>query len=159
MTTQTDFTPEEWKQLIYAPLIAGSLIIGSDISVTGFVKEAKAMKEATLNYEAADQSLVADLVADFVKRMEAKEKFEAPKFSNEEEISAALKQISDAAATLEAKATPEDAKSFSQWVMNVAQATAEAAKEGGMFSKKVLVSDKEKAMLERIQQALGQDNA
>jgi hypothetical protein len=159
MTTQTDFTPEEWKQLIYAPLIAGSLIIGSDISVTGFVKEAKAMKEATLNYEAADQSLVADLVADFVKRMEAKEKFEAPKFSNEEEISAALKQISDAAATLEAKATPEDAKSFGQWVMNVAQATAEAAKEGGMFSKKVLVSDKEKAMLERIQQALGQNNA
>jgi hypothetical protein len=39
-------------------------------------------------------------------------------------------------------------------LMSVAQATAEAAKEGRMFHKKVLVSDKEKAMLERIQQAL-----
>jgi hypothetical protein len=154
MTIQTDFTPEEWKQLIYTPFVAGSLVIGSDISVTGFVKEAKAMKESMMNYAAADQGLVADLIADFAKRMEAKEKFEAPKFSNEDEISAALKQISDAAAILEAKAAPEEADSFQQWVMSVAQATAEAAKEGRMFHKKVLVSDKEKAMLERIQQAL-----
>ena len=154
MTTQTDFTPEEWKQLIYTPLVAGTLIIGSDISVTGFVKEAKAMKETALNYDATDQGLVADLIADFAKRMEAKEKFEAPKFSNEEEIAAILKQISDEAVILEAKATPEETDAFRQWVMSVAQATAEAAKEGSMFHKKVLVSDKEKAMLERIQQAL-----
>jgi len=154
MTTQTDFTPEEWKQLIYTPLVAGSLIIGSDISATGFVKEVKAMKETVLNYDAADQGMVADLTADFAKRMEAKEKFEAPKFSNEDEIIAVLKQIGDAVAILKAKATPEETDDFRQWVMSAAQATAEAAKEGSLFGKKVLVSDKEEAMLERIQQAL-----
>ena len=66
-----------------------------------------------------------------------------------------MERIREAAAILKAKATPEEFDSFKAWVMHTAQVTAEAAKEGKAFHKKVRVSDKEKAMMERIQQALG----
>ena len=159
MSTKTDYTVEEWNQLIVAPMMAGMSIIYADLSMKGFVTEGKAMKNAMQKTpaDAPEQELVTSLVADIKAKPSDFWKSETKKISmkNDEETAVALQQISDTAAMLDGKAGAEEAAAYKQWVLFVAQTVAEAAKEGGLFSKKVLVSDKEKARIEEIKQALG----
>ncbi len=59
-------------------------------------------------------------------------------------------------AILTAKATPEEAASFRLWLLQAAEAAAEAAKEGGFLGiGAVRVSKGERAMLDRIREILG----
>ena len=73
---------------------------------------------------------------------------------SEEAFAALLARIQKAAAVVEEKATPEESAAWKAWVMRTAEATAQAAKEKTESGEKVWVSEPEKAMLERIQQAL-----
>jgi site-specific recombinase len=70
------------------------------------------------------------------------------------DFDALLTRIQKAAAAVEEKATPEESAAWKAWVMRTAEATAQAAKEKTKSGEKVWVSEGEKAMLERIQQAL-----
>jgi len=64
-----------------------------------------------------------------------------------------LRRTSD---LLAKKATPEEATEYKQWLVKVAQATAEASKEGGFLGVGgTLVSDQEKAALAAVNTALG----
>jgi hypothetical protein len=55
-----------------------------------------------------------------------------------------------------AKATPEEAEAFRRWLLVVAQAAADAAKEGGFMGFGAeQVSAGEKQMLEQVRAALG----
>jgi hypothetical protein len=69
----------------------------------------------------------------------------------------AMQTLSSAAALLDAKATPEEAAGFKQWLLNIAAKTTEAGKEGGNFFGwgAVAVNDAEKAALQKIAQTLG----
>ncbi len=59
---------------------------------------------------------------------------------------------------LAAKATPEEAASFRLWLVQAAQGTAEAAREGGFLGiRATQVSKGESAMLEEIRRILGVD--
>ena len=59
-------------------------------------------------------------------------------------------------AILTAKATPEEAASFRLWLVQAAEAAAEAAKEGGFLGiGAVRVSKGEQVMIDRIRQILG----
>ena len=76
------------------------------------------------------------------------------KVKKEEDFVRELNKIHEMVTLVRAKATPEEAEAYTAWITRAAEATARGAKEGSFFGKKVLVSDKEKAMLERIQQAI-----
>ena len=67
----------------------------------------------------------------------------------------ALQGLRDVMEILEAKATEEEQSAFKEWLMYVAQATTEASKEGALGLVGPRVSDKEKAALDEIRQALG----
>jgi hypothetical protein len=55
-----------------------------------------------------------------------------------------------------AKATPEEAEAFRRWMIAVAKAAADAAKEGGFLGFGAeQVSEGEKKMLEQLGKALG----
>ena len=57
---------------------------------------------------------------------------------------------------LTAKATPEEAGAFRQWLIDSAQATADAAKEGGFMGiGATRVSEGEQAMLTKLREILG----
>jgi hypothetical protein len=57
---------------------------------------------------------------------------------------------------LSAKAMPEEASEVKEWLARIAQATAEAAKEGGFLGiGGTLVSEEEKAALTTVNAALG----
>lgn len=57
---------------------------------------------------------------------------------------------------MDAKATPDEAKAYKEWVVSVAENVAEAAKEGGFLGiDGTQVSEKEKIALDEISKGLG----
>ncbi len=89
--------------------------------------------------------------------MSRKEKIEPPPVQKGQDprpvILASLQQD---LAVLDAKSTPEEKAGFCTWLMTVANATAEAGREGGFLGiGAVRVSDQEKAALEALKQAFG----
>jgi hypothetical protein len=61
---------------------------------------------------------------------------------------------------LDAKATPEEAAAFRQWILQAAQASADAAKEGGFMGiGATRVSEGEKAMIAKLGEVLGVESA
>jgi hypothetical protein len=151
MTTQSDFTSEEWMKLIYAPFLAGFLVVGSDVGIFGIPKESAAILKGATDSEFVKEGLIVELAKSF---KESAKKLDTPTLGKEENFQATLERIREAAEIMKAKATPEEFEAFKEWVMHTAQVTAEASKEGPFLRKKVRVSDKEKAMMERIAQAL-----
>ena len=66
-----------------------------------------------------------------------------------------LAELRDVHALVAARATPEEAAAYGEWLVTTAQAAADAAKEGGFMGFKAqLVSDREQAMLEQVRGAV-----
>jgi len=64
-----------------------------------------------------------------------------------------LEKVRAARALVGSKATPEEATAFGNWLVEVAQAAADAAKEGGFMGIGAQqISDREQAMLDRIRE-------
>lgn len=158
MTTKADYSNEEWDLLLQAPLMAGTYIIVADPSITAMPKEMKGMLTAMLSAPApADaQELVSSLAADLKARAEDKEKMAQPELNKDQNAQTQIfDQIAEALAVLDAKA-PQEKSAFSSWLMSVAEATAEAGKEGGFLGiGAVRVSDREKAALAELNRFLG----
>ncbi len=67
-----------------------------------------------------------------------------------------LEDLSATAAVVSAKATPEEAQGWRAWMVAVAQAAADAAKEGGFMGFGAeLVSQRERDMMARVAKAVG----
>ena len=64
-----------------------------------------------------------------------------------------LTELTEVHALVGEKATAEETAAFGLWLVDVAQAAADAAKEGGFMGiGAVRVSDREKAMLDRLRE-------
>ncbi len=155
MTVKTDFTPEEWKQLLQAPGAAGIYIMMSDPSfVIGSMKEALAVSGSILQKgkQGGNSELLAALLGEFKEREMVKQaqlKFE------EKNVDAVKKKTIDvlkrAAGILDEKATPEEAAEIKAWLYDVSVKAANAAKEGGFLGfGGERVSENEKAALQEI---------
>ena len=161
MTTKVDYTEEEWALLMQAPVTGGMLVIMADLHVTSMVGELKGMFKGMMEQPIPEgaQELLGSLLEDIKAKSENKEKMETPDTTGEDAaaIKAGMVQsISDVASLVDTKCSEDEALGYKQWFMGVAQATAEAGKEGGFLGiGAVRVSDKEKAMMKEISQALG----
>jgi len=106
--------------------------------------------------------LIQYLVGEVHRRTEASGVVESPvkakEVQTEEQFEALLARIQKSAALVAEKATTEEAEAWRAWIMRTAEISAQAAQEKTESGDKVWVSEPEKAMLERIQQALGADN-
>jgi hypothetical protein len=159
MTTKADYTTEEWDILLQAPPNAAMYVITADMSVMGALKEVKALSKALKkpSAPAAAQGLVDALVADIQEKSKNKESVETQEVQESEEAREQNRQgLQQAAALLDAKCSPEEAAGFKQWLLDVAEAVAEADKEGSHFGfGGVRVTDKEKAAMAEIKSTLG----
>ena len=159
MTTKSAYTDQEWEALLNTPVLAGSYIIVSDISVTAMPREMKGLFNAIMAQDApaGAQELVAALVADLVKRSEQKENLEQiPLEDNQDPRPAMLESLNQSLSVLDEKGDPGERAAFSRWLVNVAQATAEAGREGGFLGiGAVRVSEQEQAALAELEQAFG----
>jgi hypothetical protein len=157
MTTKADYTDEEWAALRRAALVAGMAISladpGGPIELT---HETLAALKARSNPGSDLPLLVAvsqDAMAMSQQRQNPMSDFKPKGALAGQEI---LDEIRRVNGILEAKATPEEAAAFREWLLQAAQAAADAAKEGGFMGfHAVRVSEGEKAMLEQLRKALG----
>jgi hypothetical protein len=158
MTSKQDFTDEEWARLRRAPLVAGLAISvadpGGPIEIT---KETMASLR-TATTPPSQEELLAAVSQDLTKLAQEKQN-PMGDFKVDKNVLAGQQILDELRAVneiLQAKATPEEAEAFRRWMIAVAQAAADAAKEGGFLGFGAeQVSEGEEKMLEQLGNALG----
>jgi hypothetical protein len=157
MTSKSDYTEEEWATLTRAPMVAGFAISladpGGPIELT---KETMAAMKS-LSAPGSEEPL---LVAVSQDAMAQAQHHESPMGDFKPKGATAPAQILDELrktnGILTAKATPEEGAAFRAWLMVAAQASADAAKEGGFMGfHAVRVSEGEEAMLKQLREVFG----
>src|SRR5271166_1332026 len=163
MAANADFTPDEWKTLLQAPLLVGIAVSAADPSgLVGMLKESMASAWALVQAKAdpnADALVMAvaddfgtsegrGLAQDGVKALLAG--------GQAADIKAKAVAALSALSALLANKAPADAVPYKTWLAGVAKAVAEAAPEGGFLGfGGTQVSEAEKATLAEISAALG----
>lgn len=163
MTTISDFSAEESQLLTETPFAVGIVVMMSGKSGLGTVKEATAVTTSVL---AGRQTYTNDtLIQTLVSTLEAQTKADrsAAKqtmnpFENmapDQFLPTALDRCRQAAGLLAAKASPEEAANYKQWLLDIADKVANAAKEGDFLGiGGVRVSEAEKTAIQQITEAL-----
>jgi len=162
MAVKTNFSPDEWKTVLEAPVLAGFAITAADPSglfVTLKEGWANAKELAAAKTSASDELIksVADDLFTSEGRTGAQGALAAllKGVKREELKNRALDELKRVAALVDAKA-PADTAAFKQWLSHIAQLVAEAGSEGGFLGfGGVQVSENEKATLAELHGALG----
>ncbi len=159
MTTKNDFPEEEWTRITRAPFVAGLAISladpGGPIEVA---KESVAMIKAATNPSSREQ-LVTEVALDIQAEVQQKKNpLKGFKASAEAAGSAGeqvLAELSAVRSLVAERATPEETAAFGQWLVDTAQAAADAAKEGGFMGFRAeQVSAREQEMLDAVRAAV-----
>ena len=160
MTSQADFTEEEWARLKRAPFVAA---LGVSLADPGgpieAVKETSAALRTVVNAATADDR--GDLVRELAQAVQAdakERKNPIGGFKPARGVNAGVEILDELRAVneiLSSKASTEDAAAVRAWLLDVAQAAADAAKEGGFFGFHAQrVSEGEQKMLDSLGEAL-----
>ncbi len=158
MTSKDGFTDEEWAKMRRAPFVAGMAISLADPGgPIELAKETIATLKAASAPPGKDELSIA-LSQDITASLQNKQKpLDGFKVENAalagEQV---LGEVRDVAGIVRAKASPEEADGFGRWIVAVAQAAADAAKEGGFMGFGAeQVSAGESAMLAKLNEAVG----
>ncbi len=162
MANKSDFTTDEWKKLLEAPLLAGFAVSAADPSgLIGTLQEGMASAKALADAKAdagADE-LIKAVVDDLLTpegRTTAREGVRTlVQGAKLDELKGrALDELAATTQILAAKA-PNDAGPFKEWLKQMARLDAEAGTEGGFLGfGGVKVSDAERATLAEIDKTL-----
>jgi len=156
MSQQTDYTPDEWKAIAAAPMVAGMLVTMSDLSgPVGFVKEAYAVAQAAAEATGNTSNELIRSVAEWLKAQGVKPALpEVPK-DQAGARGAFVETVRQAAAAV-AQKSPAEAEEYKRWLLSFAKRAAEASKEGGFLGiGGTLVSEQETAAINELAAALG----
>jgi hypothetical protein len=160
MSTKSDYTPEEWKSVLATPYYTAMLVVFADINLTYFREIAALGKAMLVSASQADNDLIKALALDFTaKESQDQIKPEMEKLKGEKDPAAVKQAIIDYitnGVNLVNSKSADDGAAYSEWLMHLAQKTAEASKEGGLLGiGAVRVSDKEQAALDELAEILG----
>ena len=175
MIDKDTFTVEEWAQIVSAPASIGALVVTADPSgPIGLIGEFKAILSSMQSYvdaHAGDSSLMAALkhymssqpteqeqeqIKQWAKQQEDQMKANRPKTA--EELQQVVREsVTGTIGLLRAKGADEaEVGTFKAMMVGVAEAVANASKEGGFLGfGGTLVSEKEQSVLAQIQAELG----
>jgi hypothetical protein len=166
VSTKTDYSAEEWKLVLKAPLMAGLAVVAASPSgplgvlrelfaVGKLVAETKSQAEGQGGFS---NELLRALVAD-LSSPDGRAQLDAAELrglATEQLRAHALDTCRTVAVLLDRKATREEADGLKRWLVAIAQRTAEAAKEGGFLGiGGTRVSETETAAIREIAQVLG----
>ena len=160
MTSKTAFTDEEWTRLKRAPFVAGMAISLADPGgpIEAF-KETSATLKAVLAAQQGGDGELVEAIAEDVAAQAREHKNPLAGFRPTSAANAGveiLDELKAANGIVREKATPEEADAFATWLVAVAQAAADAAKEGGFMGFRAQqVSEGEQRMLDSLREALG----
>lgn len=162
MSLFTDYTPDE-QQLLLRGLQAAAVTI----SAASLGRKTETISEgfaaASLIMARSEATVANPLITSVQFALDEHARSGQP-FPNYEKVASAPNAKADAietlrqvAALVDAKSPPNEALGYKRWLLEIAQRTAEAGKEGGDFWGRgaVLVNDAEKDALAEIAQVLG----
>lgn len=159
MTGKADFSEQEWTRLKRAPFVAGMAISLADPGgPIELVKETaatlKTVRDAAESGGRGEliDAVAQEVVADARQRKNPLHDFRAKGALAGQEI---LEELAEANRVVSAKATPEEAGAFRDWLQTAAQEAANAAKEGGFLGFRAeTVSEGEQRMLDKLAEVL-----
>ncbi len=162
MAAKTDFTAEEWGQVLGSVMMAGMAVTLADPSgLIGLTKEGLASGGALVaaKTDPKANALIKSVVSDFetsegrsAARSMVQGKLAGKQASEMKGI--ILAALAESAVLVDTKAL-DDAAGFKAWLRQISERVANAASEGGFMGfGGVKVSDAEKATLEEISKAL-----
>jgi hypothetical protein len=140
LTGKSDFTDDEWKQVLQGPTSAGMMVAASESG--GTFRESFSMAKAYT--EARKEHGESELLDTIVSTRPEVDRTRA--HSPEELSQRTLQHLQEAIAVLEAKATPEEIDDYKRFVLGLAGRVAEAHKG---------VGESERGAIEQIAGALG----
>lgn len=140
MTKKSDFTEQEWQQVLEGPTSAGLLVATAQRG--GSFRESFSMAKAY--GEARQRHGESELLDEIVSaRPKTDTKFgDSPVEARDRW----LENLREGAALVEQKASTEEAEEYKRFIVGLAQRVAEAAKD---------VSDSERQAIDEIAQTLG----
>jgi hypothetical protein len=155
MTTQSDYTPEEWNQIVGGPMVAGTAIVVADPAFFGAIKESAAIARAIVEF---GQNSEVELIQAIGAAVSGGYKVQTPEVPKDQGTQGALKALIaesfQAVKTIQEK-SPEEAEAYARYLVDIAQVTADSSKEGGFLGiGATRVSDQEKAALQQLADAL-----
>jgi hypothetical protein len=149
MTTKADFNAEEWSTVLEAPILAGLRVVAADRG--GTIRESLAIGKVYSEARRAQgqSQLLDELVA-------SPPAVDPQRLQGAGDIArAVVERLRDALRLVSEKGTAEDADAYKRFVADVAQAAAEAHKEGGFVGiGGKQISDAERAALDEIRAML-----
>ncbi|HEV7905701.1 MAG TPA: hypothetical protein VGO96_17815, partial [Pyrinomonadaceae bacterium] len=118
MSVKDKFTPDEWKSLLKAPMLAAYAVAGAAPSKQeDFIREMGAVADGIVEGEqrTAKDSLLGTVIAEIVANAEDGQRGQTEKLSPDEVKDRALATCRAVAAALETKASAEEAYEYKRW--------------------------------------------
>jgi hypothetical protein len=157
VTAKSDFDEQEWARIVRAPFVAGAAITLADPGgPIEAAKESMAALQAATNPPSREQ-LVTEVALDVQAMMQEHQnplkgfRPDGPGPTGDQVVD----ELRSVQRLVTAKADPEEAAAFGRWMVEVAQAAADAAKEGGFMGIGAeQVSQREAMMIEQVRAAV-----
>ena len=151
MTTKADFNAEEWSTLVEAPLLAGMSVVAAERGGTLKESVAAGRAYAEARQRHGQSALLDEIVASPPALDPARVRQGGGELGQ-----LATSRLREASSLLEGKVSADEAQAYKQFAVTVAEAVANAHKEGGFAGiGGKPVSDNEQAALDSIRSALG----
>jgi len=160
MTSKADFSDEEWTRLKRAPFVAGMAISLADPGgpIEAFKETAATLKTVLGDAQGSERGELVTAIARDVEADAREHKSPMAGFRPTKGATAGVEILDELGAVnrlITEKATPEDAAALRAWLLAAAQASADAAKEGGFMGFHAeRVSAGEQQMLDRLGEVL-----
>lgn len=151
MTTKADFNAEEWATLVEGPLLAAMQVVAAERG--GTIRESLAIGRtyAEARKHQGDSPLLDEIVASPPSLDPNRLRETGGDIKTQ-----ATARLGESVSIVEAKATPEEADAYKRFALTVAEAAANANREGGFVGiGGKPVSANEQAALDEIRSALG----
>jgi hypothetical protein len=150
MTTKAEFNAEEWETVVEGPPVAGMIVVASEHG--GTLRESLEIGRA---YQEARQAHMGpELIEELLS---SPPEVDPQGYKDPTDVRfKGLKQLGDAIAVLEGKATEDEIDAYRGFVLGIAERVAHRHKTGGFlgFGGRE-VSENEQAALEDIREAIG----
>lgn len=161
MSVKDKFSQEEWLQIMNGPGRAGAAITAASPSgITGLVAEAKAVADCVRQHVSKEgrTSLMEAMAADLLgtpSKLDEPLKDGEPVQNITEAKAKSIEGVRQAVWLVKSKLSPEEANDYQNMLMDVAEKTAQAAKEGGFLGiGGEQVNEKERETIEELRQLM-----
>ncbi len=133
MSKENDYSPEEWKVISAAPMMAGLLVSMSDVSgPIGLAKEAIVLVKVVNERTQETGNELINSISEEIKAQRGRTDLSELR-SDPASVRTLLIDRCKQAVALVGQKSPAEADDYKKWLVSLAKETASASKEGGFL--------------------------